>query len=1687
MSDKSDLEGDTDAIKQSEAKIMEANLAEFQWDRDTWSTTDKYFSQPRILAHNQLNSFNDFVENVIPSLIKNHNPIVVGHDWDPTTEKFRVRYEVEFAGQPYMSRPQINEGSGTIKNLFPNEARLRGLSYSAYMYLDVTHRLFENDVLLHEKTESQIPFKFPCMLHSDYCYLQSSNAESLRQMGECPYDLGGYFIINGSEKVIISQERPVDNKVLCFRQKKESKFDEIVEIRSTIDQRFYPVRNNWLALTLPKEGEADQYLRISFPYLTNSTPIPLMVVFRAIGVTTDQEIFEMIVGSNADRPGISDDMVSLILPSFEELVDVTDDQVGPDGRIKRSRQRLRKKITTQDEALLFISRHIAMNMEYLENKLPARLSEGERARQRDIAKRQYVLDILRRDLLPHMGFDFRRKAMFLGHMTWIMISCKLGLRDYDVRDHYANKRLDLAGPLLKKLFQGSFGRLIKEIKREVNRQLEDNTTATFTLHPGLRKVIQNCNMEAPIKKALSTGDFTPSKNANLFSSTNMGVAQVLQRLSYMAYISNIRRIATPMEKAGGKITEPRKLDPTQYGYVCPNETPEGQQVGIVKNLAMTATITISSSTLGLKTALKRLGVITPIEEMDPRLIYYQVKVMLNGEWIGCTTEPRRIFLMTKRFKRDGTFSPFIGIYWNFEQRELHIRTDGGRYSRPLYVVEKYKNQWVPKIALEWDKAKGMNFKELVRNGYVEYIDPEECENCMIAMTSTDLSNNSEQKPEFYSYTHLELHPSMALGVVSQMIPFSDHNQSPRNCYQCLWKETGIVMADGTIKKIKDVQVGDKVISMDIDNLTEIVTTVINQYVKTTDKRIIKLTTKKNRLELVCTEDHPVLTLGGWKEAGKLEPTDYIVLSEKLGFDYLDTIEEHENVEIADITVDSDCHSFITESGIVVHNSSMGKQALGLYATNFNQRMDTMAHVLCYPQKPLVTTRTNRYANLERLPHGQQCIVAVACYTGYNQEDSVLLNKAAIERGKFNSLYFKTYVSEMNPHKSSTAEEERFGRPDPQRTQGIKHGVDAYKHLDDDGFAKIGSFVRTNDVLIGKTVKMKEEIKSITGRRITHSDISLQVKPGDYGYVDKRIPSMGSVKNLNADNNPFAKLRIAQLRKPVIGDKVACAFEDTTILTEKRGWQYFYDLEVDDKVATLVDDKYLVYETPTDYFEYDHDGDMYKVDSQLVNQLVTTNHRMYIQKRDKPHYELEEAKYVVGKRMKFKRDAVYQAKNQEFFTLPGFSSIFGKHKEEVTYGDFNLEMNDWLTLFGMWLAEGWTQYHKNSTTYGQVFFAANKPRVRKELERISDKYQLGFAGNEEHKWYSSHKQLFAYLKPLSVGATNKSLPQWAFNLSPSQSQVLIHGLMLGDGYLKEEGKKMNHYHYFTSSSQLADDVQKLALHAGWSANIKTRSEAGTEVMFKDHLSVTTADAKVVQIIRTKNNPQINHGHVTAQRGEKHDSIVKCKGKVYCVTVPSGVIYCRRNGIPSWTGNSRMAQKGTTGLILAEADMPFTDAGMVPDIVMNPHALPSRMTVGQMLECIFGKAACLQSEVKDSTPFTHFDQEEIHKILEEFGYERNGEEVMYNGFTGEMMKTTIFVGPVYYQRLKHMVKDKIHARATGRVNNLTKQSVEGRNQGGGLRLTLACVENKISASPLLWGDMIKFREGPVKYWYQPITVM
>jgi DNA-directed RNA polymerase II subunit RPB2 len=178
-----------------------------------------------------------------------------------------------------------------------------------------------------------------------------------------------------------------------------------------------------------------------------------------------------------------------------------------------------------------------------------------------------------------------------------------------------------------------------------------------------------------------------------------------------------------------------------------------------------------------------------------------------------------------------------------------------------------------------------------------------------------------------------------------------------------------------------------------------------------------------------------------------------------------------------------------------------------------------------------------------------------------------------------------------------------------------------------------------------------------------------------------------------------------------------------------------------------------------------------------------------------------------------------------------------------------------------------------------------------------------------------------------------------------------------------------------------------------------------------------------------------------------------GEVYCVEMPTSHVYFMREhslAPPILVGNSsRAGQKGTVGNLIPEEDMPFTKDGLRPDIILNPHAIPSRMTIGQLKETVLGKTLLSLGLFGDGTPFEHYELKDICQELMNVGYESNGNEILYNGLTGEQHECSIFMGPVFYQRLKHMVNDKTHSRSIGPMVNLTRQPAEGRSRDGGLR--------------------------------------
>jgi DNA-directed RNA polymerase II subunit RPB2 len=364
-----------------------------------------------------------------------------------------------------------------------------------------------------------------------------------------------------------------------------------------------------------------------------------------------------------------------------------------------------------------------------------------------------------------------------------------------------------------------------------------------------------------------------------------------------------------------------------------------------------------------------------------------------------------------------------------------------------------------------------------------------------------------------------------------------------------------------------------------------------------------------------------------------------------------------------------------------YQSAMGKQAMGIYATNYQLRMDTLANILYYPQKPLVTTRAMDFLHFRELPSGQNAIVAIACYSGYNQEDSVIMNQSAIDRGLFRSIFYRTYMDqEKKAGGSQSTFLEEFAKPSRETTLRMRQGT--YEKLDDDGLIPPGVNVAGDDIIIGKVVPIEETSEELGQKTVrhTHRDSSTPIRSAEKGVVDKVLLTT------NADGFRFTKVRVRSIRVPQMGDKFA---------------------------------------------------------------------------------------------------------------------------------------------------------------------------------------------------------------------------------------------------------------------------------------------------------------------------------------------------------------------------SRHGQKGTVGITYRQEDMPFTTDGITPDIIINPHAIPSRMTVGHLIECLLGKVSALDGTEGDATPFTDTTVEDISKRLRELGFQSRGFEIMHNGHTGRKLNAQIFMGPTYYQRLKHMVDDKIHARARGPVQILTRQPVEGRSRDGGLR--------------------------------------
>lgn len=931
---------------------------------------------------------------------------------------------------------------------------------------------------------------------------------------------------------------------------------------------------------------------------------------------------------------------------------------------------------------------------------------------------------------------------------------------------------------------------------------------------------------------------------------------------------------------------------------CPVETPEGHKVGLVKNLSMIGNITIMSMSQvnHIKSFLQ--GKLIDLNDIQPGYLNKYTKVFLNGEWLGLSKKPRKLYLVLKDMKYnknlDATTSIVHEIKSDIESKELKIYCDGGRLYRPVLRVKNnellLKKSHIDLISLDGPRS-ATNITDwnefIVKNpGIIEYVDVDENINSMVAMYEKDIvrmkkretdSINMVSKLEitdnysiinryndmvYVNYTHCEIHPSLLIGVVAATIPFCNHNQGPRNMFQY----------------------------------------------------------------------------------------------------------------------------------------SQARQAMGIYISNYRTRLD-ISYILYHAQTPLVLTRAMKYIGTDMLPYGENVIVAIACYTGYNQEDSIIMNQSSIDRGLFRSTSLKKYQTTIQKNQQ-TSQDDIFIKPDRSKVAGTKHG--SYDKLEETtGLAPEETFIEHGDIIIGKI----SPIQPVGNNNKTFKDSSEVYKSHVSGYIDKIWTGI-----YDNEGYEMRKLRVRSERIPYIGDKF-CMKHDVDVLTID-GWKRISNITKNDKVAILIDNNIIKYENPLEVYNFDYNGDMYKLTSKYIDIDVTIDHELYVKTisntyiyNSESKFELKPAKEIVGKNIEFK-------KNCTNVNLDQSCIILQNNDTKITF-----DMNPFLKLVGTFITCG--HLDNENTIY---FTCATKNKLNNindicktlDIELIkSDK------SNIIYKYiYEFHDEtIYRFFKNCDINGLDKSLPKFVFDLSQTQSQILLNSIVGSNEFSNRE------LEYYTYSKKLIDDIMILTIHAGWSAIINDKVQS---INYENNSSTNdksiddkNKDLLMIRINKSKNNPYIEN------KNKGQEEIYKYNGKVYCLQVSSHVFMARFNNKNVWIGNcSRAGQKGTIGIKLKSSDMPFTKNGIQPDIIMNPNAIPSRMTLGQFVEALTAKVAALEGHETDGTPFNDIDINEQKKRLKKLGYDENGYEYMYNGMTGRKMKTKIFICPTYYLRLKHMVKDKIH---------------------------------------------------------------
>ncbi len=727
---------------------------------------DKYFhDNPLTLVQHHLDSYNDFFDTGIQRIFKEKNPIRIMKQQNPKTQEFQLKCNLYLGGKNgdklYYGKPVIYD-EGRDHFMYPNEARLRNMTYGITIHYDIDVEFFisPDGEKLEEPSETMTIEKiflgrFPIMLMSNLCILKGLAPTVRFEMGECKNDYGGYFIIDGKEKCIVSQEKFADN-MLYVRDKVNDIYSHSAEIRSVSEDASKPIRTVSVRIVAPTPGFTNNQIVVSIPNVRK--PIPLFILMRALGVESDKDIIKHCLLNLAKYSTYID----LFIPSIHDAC----------------------KFFTQETAIKFI----------------ATFTKGKTV--------PHTLDILTNYFLPHVGeMNFEDKAYFVGHMVLELLKVYTKDNKPTDRDSFRFKRVELPGTLIYDLFKEYYTLQQRNIFQKFDKEYFFKQGIYSKNFVGL---IQS-NYKSFFAERIVESGFRKAFKGNWGSQEHtkrLGVVQDLNRLSYNSAISQLRKLNLPLDSSA-KVVGPRLLHSSQWGIIDPVDTPDGGNVGLHKHMAIATYVSSGCSAYPFIKWLRINANLRLLSESTPYYLSTQCKVFVNGNWVGVIGNPVETSYNLKEHRRNGLIPTYTSISWDITNNIINVYTDSGRLCRPVYYIEddkpSYENPaildkinsnnftwnqlisgFAPKKEKKINTCSFMKVEELyntknIKNlsatkAVIEYIDTAEEETALIATDSEKMGNKQ--------YTHMEIHPSLIFGVMGNQVVFPENNQLPRDLFAC---------------------------------------------------------------------------------------------------------------------------------------------------------------------------------------------------------------------------------------------------------------------------------------------------------------------------------------------------------------------------------------------------------------------------------------------------------------------------------------------------------------------------------------------------------------------------------------------------------------------------------------------------------------------------------------------------------------------------------------------------------------------------------------------------------------------------------------------------------------------------------------------------------------------------------------